>query len=231
MSAELREIALERGQRRSSLLLYRAVRQVVRKAVNPWLSVVSENTDALNLSGPTILAPVHRSNLDSVLVAALSDRRIRALGKQSLFETPGVNYVCAALGAIPVRRGEADRDSLKAAMALLKDGESMIVFPEGARQSGSKVGELFDGASWLAAKAGARVVPVGVAGTEQALPQGAKFLKRGGVAIVVGDPLDPPAGVDGRKVHRDQLSAFTVELAAALQTVQDRASQLLLAAN
>ena len=71
------------------------------------------------MAGPTILAPVHRSHLDSVLVACQSRRRIRALGKESLFTTPGVSYVCAALGAIPVRRGEADRDALQAARALL----------------------------------------------------------------------------------------------------------------
>lgn len=217
---------MARGDRRSSMAIYRTLRTLLRGVVNPYLRVRSENTDVLDLPGPTILAPVHRSNLDSALLATLSSRRIRALGKESLFTTPGVSYLCAALGAIPVRRGEADRDALKAAKFLLDRGESMIVFPEGGRQSGPTVTELFDGAAWLAGKTGARVIPVGIAGTEAALPQGAKFLQRSTVAIVPGDPMDPPVGVDGKRVTREQLQEFTAKLGEELQQAQDRAEAL-----
>ncbi len=226
VGAELRETALARGDRRSSLAIYRVARGILRRAINPWLRLRSENTAVLDLPGPTVLAPVHRSNLDSALVAALSNRRIRALGKESLFTTPGVSYICAALGAIPVRRGQADRDALKAAKALLDAGESMIVFPEGSRQAGPVVGELFDGAAWLAARTGARVIPIGIAGTEAAMPEGTKFIHRSTVAIVPGDPLSAPTGADGARVSRSQLQAFTSELQAGLQTAQDRAERL-----
>ncbi len=208
------------------MVVYRGLRGFLRRVVNPYLRLQSENTEILNLPGPTILAPVHRSHLDSILIATLSTRRIRALGKESLFTTPVVSYFCAALGAIPVRRGEADRDALKAAMTLLKAGESMIVFPEGGRQYGNQVGELFDGAAWLAARSGAKVVPIGVAGTENALPQGAKWLSRTNAAIVVGDPLDPPVGTDGKRADRVQLQAFTETLGVHLQKAQDRAVEL-----
>ena len=147
MSSELREKALDRGARRSSLLFYRFARGFLRRVINPYLRMRAENTEVLDLPGATVLAPVHRSHLDSALLATQSSRRIRALGKESLFTTPGVSYLCAALGAIPVRRGQADRDALKAAKALLDAGETMIVFPEGGRQDGPEVGELFDGAA------------------------------------------------------------------------------------
>ncbi len=217
---------MTRGERRSSLALYRVLRGFLRRVVNPYLRVRAENTEVLDLPGATILAPVHRSNLDSALLATKSNRRIRALGKESLFTTPGVSYLCAALGAIPVRRGEADRDALKAAKFLLDQGETMIVFPEGGRQSGSKIAELFDGAAWLAARTGARVIPVGIAGTEAAMPQGAKFLHRSHVAIVPGRPMAPPEGVDGKRASRQQLQEFTAELAINLQAAQDRAEAL-----
>lgn len=226
MSAELRETALARGDRRSSLVIYRVVRGFLRRVVNPWLRVRAENTDVLDLPGATVLAPVHRSNLDSALLATKSTRRIRALGKESLFTTPGVSYLCAALGAIPVRRGEADRDALKAAKMLLDRGETMIVFPEGGRQSGSEIAELYDGAAWLAARTGARVIPVGIAGTEDAMPEGAKFVSRATVAIVPGDPMDAPVGEDGKRANRQQLAAFTAELRVNLQKAQDRAIAL-----
>ncbi len=206
-------------------MLYRGFRGFLRRVVAPYLRVQSENEQVLQLPGPTILAPVHRSHLDSILIATLTPRRIRALGKESLFTTPGVGYVCAALGAIPVKRGAADKDAMQAALGLLKEGESMIVFPEGGRQYGNQVGQLFDGAAWLASRTGARVVPIGVAGTEEALPQGAKRFHRSNVAIVVADPMEL-VGNEGRRPDREQLQAFTEQLRVELQKVQDRAVEL-----
>lgn len=223
MSAELRSQAIERGSRRSSLLFYRATRATIRILVNPWLRVRATNTAVLDRPGPTILAPVHRSHLDSALVATQSKRRIRALGKESLFTTPGVSWVCAALGAIPVQRGKADRDALMAARQLLADGESMIVFPEGSRRSGNEIDELFDGAAWLSARTGAPVVPVGISGTEAALPMGAKWLRRSHVAIAVGEPMPPPVGPEGKRANREQLRQFTAELTERLQRAQNEA--------
>jgi 1-acyl-sn-glycerol-3-phosphate acyltransferase len=227
MSAELRALALARGERRSSLLLYRLVRGTVRLVVHPWLGIQTLNAEVLDRPGPTILAPVHRSNFDSVLVATQSRRRIRALGKESLFTTPGVSYVCAALGAIPVRRGEADREALMAARELLDRGESMIVFPEGGRCDGNEVGPLFDGAAWLAARTGAPIVPIGIAGTDRVLPQGAKLPRRSRVAIVVGEPLAAPVPCEGeRRVNRGRITELTAELALHLGRVQGEAVAL-----
>lgn len=217
---------MERGARRSSLLFYRAARATIRTVLHPWLRVRAANTDVLDRPGPTILAPVHRSHLDSALVATQSHRRIRALGKESLFTTPVSAYVCAALGAIPVRRGKADRDALMAARQLLDAGESMIVFPEGSRRAGNTIDELFDGAAWLSARTGAPVVPIGITGTEEALPTGAKRIHRSNVAIAVGDPLPAPIGPDGKRANRQQLRDFTTLLTERLQMAQDAAVDL-----
>ncbi len=223
VSNERREQALERGDRRSSLVFYRVVRQAVRLVLHRYLRVRAVNAEVLDRPGPTILAPVHRSHLDSALVATQSGRRIRALGKESLFTTPGVSWVCAALGAIPVRRGQADRDALAAARMLLDRGESMIVFPEGGRRRGSEVTDLFDGAAWLSARTGAPVVPVGIAGTEQALPEGGRLLRRSTVQIVVGEPLPAPVGEGGGRASRRDVARLTESLTRELQRLQDEA--------
>ena len=226
MTVELRARALARGDRRSSLVLYRVARGLLRRVVNPFVRLRSAGGGRLDRPGPTILAPVHRSHLDSALIATLTQRRIRALGKESLFTTPGVSYLCAALGAIPVQRGRADRDALKAASELLDRGEAMIVFPEGGRQSGDEVGELFDGAAWLSARTGATVVPIGVAGTDRVLPSGAWRPRRSTVAIVVGEPLAPLTGDGGRRPNRAAIRAYTAELAERLQAAQNEAVAL-----
>ena len=79
--------------------------------------------------------------------------------------------------------------------------------------------ELFDGTMWLAAKTGAQVVPVGVAGTEQALPPGGRFPGRGPCSVVVGVPMRVPEG----RVSRKTLADLTVELHSRLQAVNDLA--------
>lgn len=225
-SRALRDQAFETGDKKSSLRVYRVVHRLVRATLHPFFRLRLENAEVLEGTGPTILAPVHRSNLDSVLIATSCRRRLRALGKESLFQVPVLRYFCAALGAIPVTRGAADREALMAAKTLLDRGESMIVFPEGGRQAGHDVGELFDGAAWLAAKTGAVVIPIGVSGTEEAMPEGSKRLRRTTVGIVVGDPLPAPVGANGKRANRDELAAFTAELRGKMQAVQDRALAL-----
>lgn len=223
---DLLERALATGDKASSLRFYRVIRRIVRSVLFPYFDLAATNEHYLDLPGPAIVAPVHRSHLDSPLVASLSQRRQRAIGKESLFKPPVVRWVCAALGAIPVRRGEADREALKAARVLLDRGESMFVFPEGGRQSQHDVGELFAGAAWLASKSGAHVIPVGISGTDEAMGEGARFPKRKRVGIAVGEPMAAPVGVDGKRVGRDQLRAFTAELGERLQELQDDARAL-----
>ncbi|MEZ5227290.1 MAG: lysophospholipid acyltransferase family protein [Acidimicrobiales bacterium] len=223
----MRAWAFDVGDRASSLRVYAAVRWTVQTLLFPWLRAECVGSERLDLEGPMILAPVHRSNLDSVVVACFSKRRIRALGKESLFVVPVVKYFCAALGAIPVRRGQADREALAAAKSLLDRGESMIVFPEGTRQdSGVELGELFDGAAWLSARTGARVIPIGIAGTDTAMGAGAKWIRRAHVRVVVGEPLDPPVRPDGKRADRDAMRIFTETLAERLADVQRQAYSL-----
>lgn len=217
------EWALEIGQRRSSQRFYRAVHFTIRVFLFRWLRIQVRGAEHLATEGPVIIAPVHRSNLDAPLIASCGPRQMRALAKQSLFVNPVVAWVVGALGAIPVRRGEADRDAMRSARTILDAGEMMLIFPEGTRQIGSDVAGVFDGTSYLASKTGAVIVPVGIAGTEGALPSGAKFIRRSRSAIVVGEPIAPPEG----RMSRPALTAFSERVGAQLQAVFDEASALI----
>jgi 1-acyl-sn-glycerol-3-phosphate acyltransferase len=214
--------SLKVAESRAGRAFYGVIRFLLRNVVFRYFRLVQRGTEHLNSDGPLILAPVHRSNLDAPMVAALSDRRTKSLAKESLFGSPPVAWVMSALGGFPVDRGAADRESLRVAQELLDAGEAMIVFPEGTRQEGNTVAEVYDGAAFLAARTGARVVPIGVAGTEAAMPAGAKFPKRTKVAIIVGEPMSPPVP-EGRRVTLSQRRAFTRELQERLQDVFDEA--------
>ncbi len=211
------------GHKRTSRAFYRFIRFSIRVFLHRWLRTEILGAEHLATEGPVIIAPVHRSNLDAPLIAGAGPRRMRALGKRSLFTDPISARVCAALGAIPLRRGEADRDAMRAARSILDDGEMMIVFPEGTRQSGNQVQGVFDGMTYLANKTGAVIIPIGIAGTEAALPSGSKGIKRVPTAIVVGEPIHAPEG----RMSRPALTAFSEDVGARLQTVFDEANQLI----
>lgn len=217
------EWATRVGQQRSSLIFYRVIRTFIRQVLYRWLRTEVRGAHHLDIEGPVIVAPVHRSNLDAPLIAGSSQRRLRALGKQSLFVNPVGAWVCAALGAIPLRRGEADRDAMRSARTMLDEGEVMIVFPEGTRQEGPKVAGVFDGMSYLASKSGATIVPVGLAGTEGALPSGAKFIHRVRTAVVVGEPIPAPQG----RMSRPALAEFSARVGDELQAVFDEAQTII----
>ena len=216
------------ARRPSSRWAYRAARRTVLTTLYPYLRVQRQGAEHLDAEGPLIVAPVHRSNLDAPLVSVAGRRPTRFLAKQSLFDNRWFGGLIAALGAFPVRRGGADREALRISAEILAAGQKLLVFPEGGRGSGTKVQGVFDGVSWLAAKTGAAVVPVGVAGTEAAMPPGARLPRRVPVAIVVGPPVPPPeAPPDARRVSRRERSGYSQTVADRLQSVFDQAQSLI----
>ena len=186
-----------------------------------------EGHERLQVNGGVIIAPTHRSNLDGPLVGSSSHRRVRYLGKDSLFRPAAAGWAMRSLGSFPVRRGEADLDAMRVAKEMLEAGECMLVFPEGSRQEGDSIGEIYAGTAWLASKAGTPVVPVGIAGTEVAMPTGSKFPSRVPVTVVVGEVLDPPKAADGERVKRSDLKEWTEQLRLRLHECQTRAREML----
>jgi len=217
------QYALDVGARPSAMRVYKVVVTFIRKIMNPYFKVeVHGLVDNLKVDGPLIVAPVHRSNLDSMLVAGASTRRCRALAKHTMFKSQPFAWLIASLGAFPVERGTADREALRAARMLLDSGEAMFVFPEGTRQEGRQIGEIYHGVAYLAAKTGAQVVPVGIAGTGEAMGKGTKFPRRVKVVLQVGEIMQPPTA-NGKRVTVGDRSRFSDELGSVLQDLMDQA--------
>jgi 1-acyl-sn-glycerol-3-phosphate acyltransferase len=201
---------------------YAGVRGLFLGAARLWFRLEVHGAEKLP-EAPFIVAPVHRSNVDFLLSATITKPRMRYMGKASIWKSKALGRFVSMLGAFPVHRGTADRESLRTCLRVLEQGESLVMFPEGTRQSGPKVQELFDGTAYVALKAGVPVVPLGIGGTEAAMPQGAKFVKPKKVVLVVGDPIDPPdTGGKGRAPRR-AVRELTQQLHTAIQAAFDDA--------
>ncbi len=203
--------------------IYTVSRILTEQLLFRFVDLHTSGMEHLRTTPPVIIAPVHRSNLDSVIVGALKGGRLPTLSKESLFRFKPLGWWIAGLGAIPLDRDAADREATTAARKVLDAGKPLMIFPEGSRKSGRKIDQLFDGTAWIAAKTGASIVPVGIAGTEALLPTGAKLPRRGPVGVVSMAPIEMPEG----RVPRSKLTEITVELRTRLQEANDLAHELI----
>ena len=180
-----------------------------------------EGRENVPRSGGCVIAPVHRSNLDTPILGYITRRRMRYMGKDSLWKKKAMAWFVSALGGFPVERGTADREALRACQAILERGEPLVMFPEGTRKSGPIVREIFDGPAFVAARAGVPIIPVGIGGSERVMPKGSKMIRPRKIVLIVGKPITPPP-VDGR-VPRRVVSELTGQLHVALQQLFDEA--------
>ena len=146
---------------------YHVVRSIVWSLWTVMFRPVIEGAENIPTSGPIVIAPVHRSNVDFALAIFITPRKTFFMAKDSLWKVPVLRWMISTMGAFPVKRGTADRESLDKARSVLRDGQPLVLFPEGTRQSGPTVSELHMGAAFVALHTGAQIVPVGIAGPKK----------------------------------------------------------------
>jgi 1-acyl-sn-glycerol-3-phosphate acyltransferase len=201
----------------SKSLTYRAVAGLVSGLSMILFRPSVVGAENIPRSGPVLIAPIHRSNVDFVFTLFISPRKVFFMAKDSLFRVPLLGALITHLGAFPVKRGSADRESMSLAEEVLRQGHALVLFPEGTRKEGRGVAPLHDGAMFVAARTGAMVVPVGIGGSDRAMPRGAKLPRPAKIRIVVGRPITPPSS-EGR-VSRSAIAAKSEELRVELEAV------------
>ena len=168
----------------ASMLTYRVFRSVVCWFTQAFTRLHIDGRERLPASGAYVLAPVHRSYVDTPIVACISTRRIRFMGKQEVWKYRRLGWLFSSLGAFPVSRGSADREALSRCVSVLEHGEPLVMFPEGERKDGPRIHPLFDGAAFVAARAGVPIVPVGIGGSARVMPRHANMFRPRNVHVV-----------------------------------------------
>lgn len=210
------------AQSRASRLAYRVCRFIVTWFIRLFTRMRIEGREHVPASGAFVLAPVHRSYVDTPIAACVTARRMRFMGKDSLWKYRWFGWVAYMLGAFPVRRGTVDREAYRRSMAVLDSGEPLVLFPEGERKSGPVVQPLFDGAVYLALKTGVPIIPVGIGGSERVMPKGARLIYPRRVHVIVGEPIVAEIGANSR-VPRAMISEYSERLHRQLQELFDTA--------
>lgn len=205
-------------------LVYRTLHRVVGLIARGLIRVTVVGQENVPNTGGFILAPGgHRSILDTPLAGLASPRVLRFMGAETYFKIPVLGSFLRAMGGFPVERAMTDRTALRLSEEVLRNGEPLVVFPEGTRQEGPIVQPLKEGAAFLACRASVPIVPVGLGGAERAMPKGARFIRPSKVTIIIGDPIYPPERAEGARVKRSTVTAVSDQLHESLQELFDEA--------
>ncbi|WP_431882989.1 lysophospholipid acyltransferase family protein [Micromonospora gifhornensis] len=173
-------------------------------------------------TGGAVMASNHVSYLDFIFcgLGALESRRlVRFMAKESVFRHRVSGPLMRGMRHIPVDRG-AGAESYAAALAALRAGEVVGVFPEATISRSFTVKELKSGATRMACEAAVPVLPVALWGTQRLWTKGRpRTLTRRHtpITILVGEPLHPAAFPDA--------NAMSAELKTRLQDLVDRAQR------
>jgi 1-acyl-sn-glycerol-3-phosphate acyltransferase len=188
---------------------YRMAMTVATPFVRWWGRLQVDGLDAVPEHGPVLVAGNHDSYWDPVAVgvAALGRRQIRALAKDSLWKFPGLAPVLDGMGQIPIKRGSGDAAAMDRAIAELRAGACIGIFPEGTRSLGRELRARSGFGRLHEAVPEAEVVLVSIRGTVD-ITRGPAHRPRVSVRF-----FRPAAGarVDGES-HAEQAARFLAEI-------------------
>jgi 1-acyl-sn-glycerol-3-phosphate acyltransferase len=203
--------------------LYRAERTIFVTALWAWFRPKVTGREHIPETGPVILAPVHRSFADFGFAAFCTDRKLFFMTKDEMWKTKWLGKLLLSVGAFPVHRESADREALQRAEQVLRKESPLVLFPEGTRREGPEIKDLMEGAAFLSARTAAPIVPIGIGGSDLAMPKGSAIPKPRTIQVVIGPAIPPPPRTGGGRVSRSAVHAATEALVPKLQAVYDEA--------
>ena len=170
-----------------------------------------EGLEKLPRSG-VLLCPNHSSNWDPVLLGTRLpvNYRLHAMAKEELFRNPILGWIIRKLGAFPVSRGSNDISTVRTAIQVIKDGDNLLIFPEGTvvRNGVGYIDGLpahaKAGVAMIGVRTGATLVPVFMDGEK-------KLFHR--TRIIFGDPYEPH--YTGRRGTSEEMQKIADDILAA----------------
>lgn len=173
-------------------MIYKICRFFFSLIVQTFWPIIVESKRINDCNNSYILAANHVSYLDPIVLGIILKKPIHFIAKKELFNIPILGYLLILLGAIPIDKKYINLSSIKKSIDLLKNNHILGIFPEGTRSSNGNLLELNSGVVKIALKANVPIVPVGLNGTFEIYPPGAKLpkiFKKQFIYITFGRPI------------------------------------------
>ncbi len=161
--------------------LYPLAKTLVSAIFYPFYRIQVIGKENFPKEGGVLLCTNHIDNLDPPVVGITCPRTVNFMAKEELFEAPILKSLLPSLQAFPVKRGMSDRQAMRKALSVLKDGEVVGLFPEGTRSKNGELQKGLAGAGFFALRGNAVVMPCAIIGPY-------KPFKR--LKVVYGKPID-----------------------------------------
>ncbi len=204
-------------------LAHRCIAQWARTSLAlAGLRVHIEGQERLNPKNSYIFMPNHSSFLDTLLAFAYIPYDFRNIIKEEVFSIPFLGSVLRRSGQIPMDRKNPWKalKSLRRAADLLKEGISVVVFPEGTRTPNGKIQEFKTALFILPIRSRIPVVPVLIEGTFQALKRGSILLDPVPLKLTFCDPIPVDSfGVRDRRIYAEKVrQVFSISMEKDLRS-------------
>jgi len=170
-------------------MLYNVIRFLAIIILKVFFCFQIKGAEHIPKKGAFILAANHRSYLDPIALGAASPRKLNFMAKHSLFCIPIFSWLIYAVGAFPIKRNSLDLKGLKEAMRRIKNGNALLLFPEGRRRFNNISDAPQGGVGFLATKLNVPVIPAFIMGTERVWPAGAKFIRFAKISVCFGKQI------------------------------------------
>lgn len=139
--------------------------------------------------GPLILAVNHSSYFDPPLAGVASKRAVYYLARKDLLKWPLLGPLFPQMNVIPVDRGGNDMSALREVIKKVREGNGIVLFPEGTRSKDGNLQPGKAGIGLIIAKTKAPILPMRIFGAYEAFPKGTKGVKFTKIRVVIGEPL------------------------------------------
>ncbi len=180
-------------------------------AARPWargilwvcgIRVKVEGLENIDPSTPRIYMSNHESYMDIFGLLSCLPVDFKFIVKQELMRIPILGFAMKRAGYIGIERKDPRKAvrSIQAAAQRIRNGSSVLIFPEGTRTEDGALQEFKAGGFNLALRSGCEIHPIGIVGTRELLPKGSFRPKRGAFTIRFGTPI-PTAGYTRKNLH------------------------------
>jgi 1-acyl-sn-glycerol-3-phosphate acyltransferases len=141
---------------------------------------------------PQIFMANHQSDFDILISLAYIPVQFRWIAKKELFNIPIFGTAMKSAGYIEIDRNNREKalQSIDEAAFRIRNGKSIMTFPEGTRSRDGEIKSFKQGAFHLAIKSGVPIVPVSIIGSGRIMPKRSVRIKPGQIKLVIGEPIE-----------------------------------------
>lgn len=168
------------------------------------VSVHVTGTERADFSRPLVILANHQSLFDIPVLYRALPEAYGMLAKKSLFRIPFFGASMEALGCVPIDRSrrKAGFSAIAEAARIVREGSTIVIFPEGKRSRAGELLPLKKGPFYLAQMAKVPILPVGIQGTHEVLPRGSLRITPGVVRVAIGEPFTVGPSAEDREEAR-----------------------------